>query len=363
MSRFARLALVVLSVAAVASGALWWRFGAAAGHPDAPTSIECPREIDLGTVEIHRTVEGVVPITNPGGRPLAVRDITTSCGCLGVRLLSSRESLTPASVVVVPPGGRVEVAFVLRVAGAHGVRSGHTVRFQTDAPDTPAVEVRLTFTPKARYFTDPNALSFGDVAEGSRPAETINLFTTDPGDIPAVGGVMSSDPQRVRVTYTPDPVGGPTVSAEAAPDSRRFGSVRVETAELKPGESLDARVDVFAAGRAEPILAIPVSARSVRPVEFTPAVLYLPRSSSSGPVYEGAALCRANGGSLSVRPGTLPPGVAIVIENPSNDSGIVRVVVTGDPKTAGRESVVPLVAVCGGREHALSLRIVIEPVP
>lgn len=363
MSRLARLVCVGLAVAVVASGAAWWRFGAATGRPDAPASIECPREIDLGTVEIHRTAEGVVPVTNAGGQPLTVRSIATSCGCLGVRVLPSREPLTPASAVVVPPGGRVEFAFVLRVAGAHGVRSGHTVRFQTDAPDNPAVEVRLTFTPKARYFTDPNTLTFGDVTDESRPAATIDLFTTDPDDIPVVGAIVSSDPERVRVSYTPEPTGGPTVSAEAAPNSRRFGRVRVETAELKPGDSLDARVDVFAAGRSEPILAVPVSARAVRSVELTPAVLYLPRGSSTGPVYEGVALCRSNGNSLSLRVGALPPGITVAVENPSNDTGAVRVSVAGDPKTAGRESAVPLIAVCGGREYALSLRIVIESVP
>ncbi|MCI0700146.1 MAG: DUF1573 domain-containing protein [Planctomycetia bacterium] len=364
MSRRIWVAGLLFLAAAVATGAVWWQSGqkqSAKPDPSQPV-IDCPREIDLGTVEIHRTVEGVLPITNTGGQPLTIRDITTSCGCLGARLLPNREELKSSATVTIPPGGRVEIVFPLLVSGVHGVKTGHLIRFATDAPETPTVEVRLTFTPSARYFADPAAISLGDIAQdNSPPLTTIGLFTTDDREAPAVKLVTSTDPERVKITFVPESPGSPVVPAEATPGSRRFGQVKVELGALRAGESVNAQVQVYVDGQVEPILAVPVSARVMVPVELLPPVLYLPRMSSSGPVYSGVVLCRATGtDGLRLQIDAVPPGLSVSVEDSPNNPGLLRVVVEGDPKIAVRESVIPLTARVGGREYQLSLRVVIE---
>ncbi len=368
MSRRALLLVLVALAVGAAAGAVWWRGGGNAPakvDPSRPAALECPREIDLGTVEMHRSVEAVLPVTNTGGQPLTISDITTSCGCLGARLLPARTDLKPPATVTIPPGERVEIAFPLTVTGVHGAKAAHTIRFQTDAPDAPAVEVRLTFTPKARCFSDPATVALGTITAGDAPSTTISLFTTDERDVPRVKAVVSSAPDRVKVTFVPEPPGA-AVRAEAAPDSRRFGRVRVELAPTKADDAIAAQVEVFVEGQAEPALAVPVSARVARPAELLPAVLHLPRRSSAGPVYSGEAVCRvsdAGAGAVALRVGLLPPGITARVVDGSEGSGFARVAVTADPKLAARESTVALTATRGDREHPLSLRVVVEPSP
>ena len=94
-----RLWIVGAAFAVVAAlGAAWWQSGTApAGdlNSDLPPVVDCPWEIDFGTAEINRLVTAVLPITNTGGQPLTIREITTSCGCLGVHLLPGRENMGP----------------------------------------------------------------------------------------------------------------------------------------------------------------------------------------------------------------------------------------------------------------------------
>lgn len=352
-------------VVTMAAGAAWWQAKRTGSSSDSstPATLDCPREVDLGRVEMHRVTEAVFPILNTGGQPLTIRNVTASCGCLGVRLLPARQEVTPNTTVVVQPGGEIELAFALHVSGVHGVKVGHVIRFSTDDPNHPNVEVRLTFVPTASAFSDHATLSFGEVAyDGAIPAATVGLFSTNEQEAVAVQKVVATDPGRVRVTYLPEPEGVGPVAAEAMPGSRRFGQVRVELVGLKPGDRVDAQVRVYAEGKSEPILAIPVAAHCSTPVNLAPEVLYLPRSSLGGPVYSGVVQCRASGSSpFSLEFGPMPAGVKVQAEDIPGNPVLKHLVVECDPALiADKEVSIPLTARKSEREYKLELRVVVD---
>jgi hypothetical protein len=152
------------------------------------------------------------------------------------------------------------------------------------------------------------------------------------------------------------------VEAEALPGSRRFARVRLEFGPSKAGDVIDGKILVFVDGQADAVLAVSVSARVSHFVELLPATRYRPRHSSSGSIYSGTVLCRSPGqDALTIRVGTVPPGVTVRVADSANTSPLKSVVIDADPKVARGELVVPFTARSRDREVTLSLRVVIDP--
>ncbi|MBX9581777.1 MAG: hypothetical protein K2X87_15850 [Gemmataceae bacterium] len=356
-----RRVLAVIAVVAAGVAAAWWAYPRPAAEPAGGPRVRCPERIDAGSAEVGQTVEAVLPVGNDGPIPLTLSELSTDCSCLGAFILPDRHPLTHTPSHTVSPGGEAKVLFRLRVSGAHGVRTDRVVRFRTDDPDRPSVEVRIDFVPLARYFPDPVHLRFDPTDPDGPPAE-FGVFATDAADRATVRAVVADDPGRLKVEWVPDPTDGPPVAAAGATNSRRLGRGRVAVAGPLDGGSVASSIRVYVDGRDDPVAVVAVAAAARTPVALAPAVLYLPRSSSAGPIYSATAICRTAGGpedGLTVGP--VPAGVAVEVEKPA-DSPVVRYVrVTCDPEA--RDVTIPLTVRTGGRDHPLALRVVVAPRP
>jgi hypothetical protein len=361
-----RVSAVCAVVAAAGVAAAWWAYPRPAAGPVAGgPRVRCPERIDAGSAEVGQTVEAVLPVGNAGPAPLTLSELSTDCSCLGAFLLPDQHPLAHAASHTIPPGGEARVLFRLRVSGAHGARTDRVVRFRTDDPDRPSVEVRIDYVPLARYFPDPIHLRF-DPTDPDRPAAEFGVFATDAADRATVRAVVPDDPGRLKVEWTPDPADGPPVAAAGAANSRRLGRGRVAVVGPLDGRSVvSSWVRVYADGRDDPIAVVAVAAAVRTPVELTPAVLYLPRSSSAGPIYSATVVCRADGGPVAgLTVGPVPAGLTVEVEQPA-DSPVVRYLrVTCDPaRFEARDVTIPLTARIGERDHPLTLRVVIASRP
>lgn len=108
------------------------------GEPQPDVMVE-PANINLGNVGRRDIVSLNYVVVNKGAQELVVNHMVTSCGCTTARLSHN----------IIPPGHRADLE-VRFDAGYHKVNPGgrvvRVVWLETNDPDTPVAEARLTAT-------------------------------------------------------------------------------------------------------------------------------------------------------------------------------------------------------------------------
>jgi hypothetical protein len=276
------------------------------------------RDIRLGELEVGTVVEPSVVVRNVGRRPLVIDEMLTGCGCLGAFVSRAPGHRDKVERLEVAP--RQEVALTLRlgITGTPGVPQVRNVRFRTNDPANPSVEIAIHVTPTSRYFATPAEVALGPIPTGHSVEREIDVRALD-RSVPAVSRVTSSS-YRVHAEYhpgkrpsdgQPEPVGSVSV-----------GLLRITVPACESQEDVRASVSIFCEGRENPVLTVPVTGRVVPLVELSPADVRLPRASGSGPVYAATCVCS----SPALKPLTLavteaPADIEIRVEGiPDNPS-------------------------------------------
>jgi len=359
-----RIGSAFLVGSAAAALVVGWLFGRdlslAGGEPH--PAIDVDRHIELGDCEMLATAEPSVVVRNRGRQPLVLDTITTSCGCLGLFARHGAGDPTKVETLEIGPGGRATLILRLMVSGTPGVRSLQRVRFRTNDPRNPAVEIIVSATPLGGYAAAPASISLGTMPVGGRIERDVEVRAFD-RRLPAITGAVSSN-EHIRVTF--QPVRSAAEGKREAKDGEVVGRLRVSAnAPTTPGD-IEGAISVSCEARPEPVLVIPVTGRVAHLVELLPSEVRLPRVSSSGPVYTASCICRAAAPkSLALRVQKSPPDLKIQIQDvPDNPSlKIVRIDGAGLEKkvpAAGLVRRVALTAEIDGRRIPLNLTLRVQ---
>lgn len=131
-------------------------FGAG-GSPPVGLEVEGAVDVWIDRVESGEIVHEFL-LVNRSDRPIRITDVHRSCTCTVAKLPEDR---------VIAPGERVPVEVVFSPGGRYG-RLQETVRFVTDSPATPVVQVSLgglvppkpqvSYRPHRLWFPSPDAV-------------------------------------------------------------------------------------------------------------------------------------------------------------------------------------------------------------
>jgi len=161
----------------------------------------------------------------------------------------------------------------------------------------------------------------------------------------------------------------PSTAAEA-PDrgNVEFGRIRIS---IRAPDAIGHFSGVITAHRAkdrDAALTIPVSGVVSHPIRLTPEVLALPRSSSSGLVYQGVCVCHSVVGNapLSVKVVEAPRGVLVNVGGDDQTSSVklIRVDASALRGSLGKNGAtlhVTLLAEANGRSKVLKLELQVAP--
>ncbi len=156
----------------------------AGSAPDEMAVIDIDREMDFGIVSRTETTHGTLAVCNRGKRPLAIRDIQTSCAC-------TRGELPPGKNVI-PPGECADVRVSIYPNRIFGFKSVKTLTFMSNDPANPSVTVTVSATVDPEFSLDPETLDFGTVEKGTETRRTLRLatLTEAPVTVTAAGDRM-----------------------------------------------------------------------------------------------------------------------------------------------------------------------------
>lgn len=280
-------ALIVL--AAYGGNSYYWRRQWTIFRGTDPV-LECPGLIELGERELGEIAIARLTIANRGGRELVIDELDSNCACSGLEREQGGEFVRLSSLRLAP---HEEVELVMRVSvqGLPGNPSQSRVTFRSNDPTHPrsAIDTWISRV-KAGVTTVPTSVVFGTVAIQSAERRVLEVFDSSVKPR-AVERVESLENYRVQVRLLP-------LGESQSPNSQRgLGALiaRLEvTASTKVPGPLQTEVAIYLQGESRPPTLIPVNGRVMAPVEVSPSILALPRSSSSGPVYFGQCVCRSS---------------------------------------------------------------------
>lgn len=177
----------------------------AGSAPDETAVIDIDREMDFGIVSRTETTHGTLPVCNRGKRPLAIRDIQTSCAC-------TRGELPPGKNVI-PADECADVRVSIYPNRIFGFKSVKTLTFMSNDPANPSVTVTVSATVDPEFSLDPETLDFGTVDKGSETRRTLRLATlteapvtvTAAGDrMPDAADTAPPGPWRYEIEKVPE---------------------------------------------------------------------------------------------------------------------------------------------------------------
>lgn len=309
--RFVISGLVVLA----ATTALCWNiFGLSFAWTRNPRPIlDCPLQFDLGVREHLESVNVDFVISNKGNATLQLKNFVSNCSCAGLYL----KELSPKRIdsLDIQPASSVDVQLQLTVKGIPGSTQESWVQFRTNDPSYPTVIVRSTVTYiTGGMYATPSSLAFGSLRAGDDVMQTLEIL--DDGPTPrSIDSVSSLDPKilslnllspKVRVGEFRAPV--VIGQLEVRPQTSRCGEFRSEIY-VRSGDS-QART-----------VCIPVTFRVAPPVEIIPNTLYLPRVTSTGPLYTGTVALRTpDNRPFSILEIVAPAGWSVTRAGPGSES-------------------------------------------
>jgi hypothetical protein len=237
--------------------------------------IDVPDRIDLG-LRKPGPAEARFSVHNRGDRDAEVTRIRTGCGCMTVHLDGTADS-APLERLTVPRHGFVDLVARVSVRATSDGEFKSTIYLETTDPRLPEAAVHVTAKVDRAVVASPCHWLVGSLFTNAVRTCRVEIHDLGYGNPRSIDRVVSSNPAIVQV------VGLDRRNERRPTGGRCIGSVdlRLSPPDV-PGE-IDLQVSVFESDSAEPIVVIPVTGRLLPRFQVSPAVVLLPRQTSSGP--------------------------------------------------------------------------------
>lgn len=286
--------------------------------------LECPAVVELGDRELGEVAVARLTIANRGARELVIDEMQSNCACSGLEREQEGKFIRLSSLRLAP-NEQAELIMRVLVQGSPGSPSQSRVAFRTNDPARPSAAID-TFVSKVKagVNTVPTSVIFGTLSAESDACIVLDVFDSA---IPArsIERVAALHPDRASVRLLP--LAGNLPGANRDELGALIGRLEI-TATTNSEGPLENDVEIYLTGERRPPTLIPVSGRVAGPVEISPSMLVLPRSSGAGKVFFGQCVCRSTAGQpLALTVASVPSGLVAQVEaiegNPSEQ--IIRI--------------------------------------
>jgi hypothetical protein len=243
-------------------------------------AIEFPQGIDLGHCERGHGALGYFTIANSGGAALAIDDIRSSCGCMGVeREIDGRFFRVQA--LRLESGEEVALAVRISVDGKPGTATHALITFRTNDPAHPQAEMEVTAMVKGGVVCLPAFVDFGALPQDQATRTVVEIY--DDAENPRrIDKVVSSLGSGFAARILPLSA---TEREKSDGESRRLvGKIEISAAATDIG-SLDGQLQIYLAGEDRTPDSLMVRGRVIGVMEASPSTVVLPRHSSAGMLY------------------------------------------------------------------------------
>lgn len=323
--------------------------------------LECPEAVKIGPVEYGAVIEAHFTVANRGGSDLFLDQFRASCACQSLEVREGSKFVRAAEIRLAP-GERAELRLVMSINERVNPSMRAPIFFRTNVPTRPEVAVLVDVPVVLSGFVAvPSSVIVGDVPTGSPAIHVVQLYDSRPARR-TVTAVRTSDPARVTARFRA------ADAKESAPDEAGRG-VLVGVIEVTVDTRMPAPINCELAttlsdGSTAPDV-IRITGRVTAAVECSPAELYLPRATSSGPVYSAVCLVRSTlpSAELALAAVSTPDGV--VVEVADHGVGVRRVVISlakDCPRPElPRNVTVKMRATIGDQKHELEIPVRILP--
>lgn len=335
----------------------------ARSEPNSGPRVECPASVSLGECVYGSDKRAEFTVRNSGTQDLVLDNFQVSCTCssLTVRGPDGSSDLTR---VTLPPRAEAAIGVTVTVRSRFNDAARTRITFRTNDPSATDVSVEVAASRVIGGFTPlPGACNFGTVGVGTECRQMVHLVDEAVAPRP-VAAVVSSNPARVRVTFSPS--AGKDRPADVTNPGYYLGTITVAIDTTTPG-SVDERVAVEYRDPGPRTEVIPVSATVVPKLSVLPATLTLPRAEpGGGRSYTGIVWLRAQG-RLDRSTIKLIGSPFARVSAEAGDSPLVPVRLTVDPATlppAGKgegKYAVEFTAVVDGEERHTTLTVAMNP--
>jgi hypothetical protein len=241
-------------------------------------------------------------------------------------------------------------------------QSSILVEFATNDPSAPALKVTIVYTPTAKLYCVPQTLIFGNLQPSQSAVASVDVYADGREEKFAWDRLTCEPADRFAIRFAPaPPAESETLNGSIA---AKIGTLHVTLrAPDAPGPIADAMI---LKADAKEVYRIPVSARCVPEFELSPATVFLPRRSASGPVYTSSVVCLSTAGRefrLRASP-QAPPGLEIKVDEDRLAAVHTITITCPDGWAPGRDcfmSAELIASPADGRSAALRLAVRIDP--
>ncbi|HZU37793.1 MAG TPA: DUF1573 domain-containing protein, partial [Gemmataceae bacterium] len=254
-----------------------------------PAVLECPETIELGEQDWGMQVTARFDIRNIGHSVLAIDQIRTNCVCSSIDQDGEDGKPVPVETLNISPGARARVLLRVNIRSQVGAPFRSAVLFRTNDPSHPEARIEVA-SPNVRGGVTPvpTRVDFGTVRPGESASRLLEIRDTaiKPRSIKTV---ESSRPElfRVRLLSAKTHKGG----AKSALPGTLLGRVEIRLRPSTP-QAIRGYVQITLDDASVTQNQIPVTGTVRAPVEAIPGTVFLPRKSSSGPIYRITCVCR-----------------------------------------------------------------------
>lgn len=353
--RFQFSAALVLLALAVTTASLWVLLRPAALTPP---RLRYTPAYDLGEKRAGDAIELDVEFANEGDSPLHLCRFRSDCTCAAL-FRKEGGRFYPIEELVVAPKERGRGTLRLVVRGTpSGVQRSY-LAFETNDPSQPRGQIEfLVPRVKANVIALPATVSFGVVHQGTA-APTQRVELRDPDGQPRRVAAVTCDHPDVTVTWKP---ADGSVSNKNDLGESLLGTIELQLATAQR-LNLVAKICVKMDDERMSMVEIPVSGRVVTPVEFVPAEIVLPRSSSQGKLYW--VVCHARGMEgepFEVVLVAAPVGFKVELPLRQANYHVQPIRLEADPEkvTLGERQVIEVLANVRGKQLRIPITVIVH---
>jgi hypothetical protein len=304
-----------------------WHIIRAPASNAARSGVTVTADLNWDEAEVWSVKSGRVVLENHGSRPVVVREIRHTCGCMEIKALADG-SWQRVKSLTIPPRGRSELSIDIQTRGVPGESVRQRIVFYTDDPAAPELAVESLVKKLTGGVTGiPSSVAFGKVIVGRPVSQEIEI----------VDGAV--EPRCLEILESTNP-GVLTIERLPCPPAPYFirgrkvgtliGRARLQFKAERSGLVRE-RALIRLAGVARAPDAVEVTADVVPLFEAVPAEVVLPRKERGADVYRVNLTVKAHtGGRVRVALArSLPPGVKLHFPGESGEAAEAQSLVVG----------------------------------
>ena len=235
-TRFRLRTLVVAAVAGIATIVaicIFQTFSSAPPPISLDPKIDCPRSVSLGECLYGSDKREIFTVRNSGGGELLLHTFSLSCTCSSIARVTS-DGDRPIGNISLGAGEEVNIAVTVNVRSRFNGSMKTRISFQTSDQDTPEVGIDFAASRVIGGLTPiPGSCNFGSLPIGDKPLRTVHLV--DEAVAPRkVTAVVSSNADRIQVTFIPSLLGAPMPMGVNNP-GHYLGAIAITVDTSQPG--------------------------------------------------------------------------------------------------------------------------------